>query len=187
MKNNKFILLVTSSNRFSFVFIVVFMAVILTAMATGGDAFWSKLAWYMLSVLGVFTFLGGIVSHQQASESKRWPKVSATLLSARVYSKVSGSSQTYAPSVEYSFKFNGREYKGCTIDYSDTSASESWAEKAVKEIEKKSTMLMVHVNPENPEKNVLNPGVQFVHAARYVIGLAMVAIGLLYALEILIL
>jgi len=184
MKDNKYLSLVTSNNRFSFVFILIFFAVTLTAMATGDNSFWSTLAWSMFSLLGLFIFFGGIVSHQQAAESKRWPKVGAKLLSARVYTKVGGSSQEYAPSVEYAFKFHGREYKGNTIDYSDVSGSEARAKKIVKQLESQGAMLMVHVNPDNPEKNVLNPGVRFVHAARYIIGLAMIAIGLLYALEI---
>jgi len=185
MRKNKFINLVTSSTLFSFFYIMTFIVVISAALLTNGGEPWVKISWIMLSVLGVFTTLGAYVSYIEATQSNRWPAVSAKLLSAEVRSKVgSGSDQTYAPSVEYAFSFNGQDYKGNTVDYSAMSGSEAWAKKIIDVLKNKGAALTVRVNPEDPQMNVLNPGVRFVHLLRYIIGPAMIVFGLLAGLEI---
>jgi len=187
MKKGTITALVTSSTVFAFFYILAFIAVVVTAVLTDGALFWVKLSWAMLSILGVFITVTAYVSFQEARQSTRWPAVSAKLLSARVKSQMgSDSGRSYSPVVEYEFSFKGKDHTGNTIDYSGQSGSQAWAEKVLNELKSKGIALTVHVNPDNPEMNVLNPGVRFVHMLRYIVGPAMFVIGLLAALDILI-
>jgi hypothetical protein len=177
MTKNKFIHLVTSNNIFAFFYILTFIFVIVMAFTNGG-AFWVKLAWLMLALLGVFISITAFVSHAEARRSIRWPTVPARLINAGVRKSI-GSDETYAPEVEYEFKFNGEKYRGNTIDYSASSRSETAAQKVIQKIKNKGVALTVHVNPQDPQRNVLNPGVQLVHYLRYLIGPAMFVFGML--------
>ena len=185
MNENKLITLVTKNALFAMGYIVIFIGVAFTAMITGGNPFWVKASWSMLSLLGIFVSIGAYVSHQEASQSKRWPTVSAKLLSTRVSSGLAtGNQHTYSPVAEYEFSYMGKKYRGNTIDYSAASGSQAWAQKVIDQLQQRGIALVVSVNPENPEMNVLNPGVRLVHYMRYLIGPAMIVIGLLGVQEI---
>ncbi len=187
MTGNKFINLVTKNSLFVFIYIVSFTAVGLTAIMTDGNPFWVKLSWAMLSILGVFVSLGAYFSHQEASQSNKWPTVSAKILMTKVMSGIAtGNQHTYSPLVEYEFSYLGKKFKGNTIDYSAVSGSKAWAEKVVTELQQRGGTLTVSVNPDNPEMNVLNPGIRLVHYLRYLIGPAMIVIGILGIQEIII-
>ena len=185
MNENKFVTLVTKNSLFVLVYILTFTAVGLTAVMTDGNPFWLKATWLMLSLLGVFVSIGAYVSYQEASQSKHWPTTSAKLLSTRVSSGLATANQhTYSPIVEYEFSFMGKKYKGNTIDYSAMSGSRAWAEKVIKQLQQRGIALLVSVNPQNPQMNVLNPGIRLVHYLRYLIGPAMIVIGILGVMEI---
>ena len=187
MKKNKVIALVTSSTPFAFFYILAFIVVIATAIFTSGEPLWVKLSWGMLAMLGVFISLTAYVSFIEARQSRRWPATTARLLSASVHESIgSGSGNLYRPVVEYAFSHNGRDYKGTTIDYSGQSGSEAWAKKVISKLESKGHGLKVHVNPDDPETNVLNPGIRLVHLLRFIIGPAMVVFGVLAAFDVIV-
>ena len=183
MTNNKFIQLVTSSTIFAFFYILAFIIVVVMGFSNG-HVFWVKLGWLMLALLGVFITLTAFVSHAEARESTRWPTVPARLISARVRTSIGSSDDnTYTPEVEYEFTYNGKPYRGNTIDYSASSISESGANKVIQKIKDRGIALTVHVNPQDPQRNVLYPGVRLVHYLRYLIGPAMFIFGMLALLD----
>jgi len=180
-----FIRLVTSSQIFAFFFILAFLLVIIAAVLTENNSLFVKLGWSMLALLGVFITITAFVSHAEARQSKRWPKVSAKLLSTGIRSSLgSGDGSNYTPVASYEYSYLGNDYTGSTIDFSASSGSENWAKKVIQQLEDKGIALTANVNPQNPEMSVLNPGVRLVHYLRYLIGPAMVIIGVLAALDI---
>ncbi len=188
MSENKLVTLVTKNPLFVLVYIVLFTAVGFTAVMTDGAPFWVNTSWMMLSLLGVFVSIGAYVSHQEASQSNKWPTVSATLLSTRVASGMAtGNKQTYSPVAEYEFSYLGKKYKGDTIDYSAVSGSKAWANKVISQLQQQGVALVVSVNPDNPQMSVLHPGVRLVHYLRYIIGPAMIVTGILGVLGVILL
>lgn len=180
MNINKLISMVTKNTAFVFGYILSFSIVVIITLLTWENMFWLILTWVMLSILGVFVTLGAYVSYIEASQSIRWPTVSAKLLSSRVSSGIgTGNKHTYRPIVEYEFSYLGKQYKGNTIDYSGRSGSKSWAKKVITDLQQKGIALRVSVNPDDPQMNVLKPGIRLVHYLRYIIGPAMIVTGIM--------
>jgi len=176
--SDDFIKIATGRSKYSTYFLLIFMCVAPAAVFTKIELL-DHIAWIMLIILGVFIFITGIVTRQEASDSRNWPKIEVKFLSTSLKSMSSNSGgRIYAPDIKCKFNIGNSEYKGTEYDLSASYGSRSQAEDKIALIKQKKS-LFVHYKPSAPEVNVINPGIHFSHYIRIVVGVCTVVIPLL--------
>lgn len=181
--NNKFIKLITSDNRFAFIYIAILFFVGYMAVFKNAGYFWEATGWTMSSFLGVIITITAYTSSIQAIESRRWPQRTAKLISTKIsHGRSSSDGFVYSPEVEYEYTFEGNKYNGNQIDFSAMSSSEAWAQKIIDKIRKNGETIVIYVNPEDPGISVINPGIRLVHLLRFIVGPAITIFSILFGL-----
>lgn len=176
--SDDFIKIATGRSKYSTYFLLIFMCVAPAAVFTQIELL-DQIAWIMLIILGVFIFITGIVTRQEAKDSNNWPKIEVKLLGTSLKSISSSSGgRSYAPDIRCKFIVGGSEYKGTEYDLSASYGSKSQAEDKIALIKQKKP-LFVYYKPSAPEINVINPGVRFSHYIRIVFGICTVVTPLL--------
>jgi hypothetical protein len=184
--SSKLIRLVTRSSAFAGIYLFSFFGVIACIFYTKGEPFWVKTGWAMFALLGVFVTVTGAVSFMQAYRSRYWPRAGATLTKAWVdESRLHDNRVVYSPMVEYEYTVGAKHYQGDCIDFSARSGSRRWAQRVLDSIGACGRLIQVHYSPDDPAVSVIDPGVRFVHLLRFLIGPAIVLVGMLSALGIL--
>ena len=113
---------------------------------------------------------------------KRWQKTTAKILKKEVVKKTlsSASRARYKPSIEYSYFYDLKEYKGERIFLVEFLKGErgflySAAEKFLAKINPETE---IYVNPENPEESVIFCDGIFLYVMMYVMGFMSLLVGL---------
>lgn len=172
---DKFLAIATGRSHYSTWFLVIFMVVAPASMFT--EYVWlDTLGWSMTIILGIFILITGIVSIQEGLQSFHWPQATVKLKSATLLSH-SGSKGgvSYSPKINCSFVINGHEYEGTEYDFSASYTSKEKAQKKVVKV-KNMLPLLIHYKPENPNINVIHPGVHFVAYVRLLVGIGGISI-----------
>lgn len=179
-----FLKIATGRHRAATYFLLVFMVVAPTAFFTD-SVYLDWFAWLMLAILGLFVSITGWVTLQEAIDSFSWPQVEAELTSVSI-SRRSGSSgggHVYAAKIQCRFEVEGVEYWGTEYDWSASAGSRASAERVKSEVEAMQP-LVIRYKPQDPQINVINPGVRLVHFLRIVLGLAMMIVPMLIEMKI---
>lgn len=172
----------TGRSIYATYFLIVFMIIAPAAVFT--DYTWlDAIGWAMTIILGFFIFVTGVVTWQEGKESFRWPRVKAKLTSTGLKQhRGSKGGVSYGPRISCSFNLAGKEYKGTEYDFSESYGSKTNAEEKVAQIKiqaERYGYLLLHYKPDDPNINVIHPGIHFVVYLRLLLGLAAMAISAL--------
>ena len=183
--NNKYIKFIISNNWFAFFYIVAFFFVGYMAIFKKAGDSWVLVGWSMLSILGIIITITAYTTLTQALESKSWPQSIAKITKATVTEgRTTDNGQVHTPEVEYEYSFEGKHYKGCQVDFSSMSSTEKWAQGVIDKITKNGINITVFVNPYDPSVSVIFPGARLVHLLRFIVGPAMIIVGILFGLKL---
>jgi len=174
---NFFMKLALGRSGYSTVFLLIFMVVAPSAVFTS-YTWLDHVAWATLIILGLFIFITGMVTFNEAVASHRWPSAPAKLKSASLRWRTSNGSRRYSPSITCTFTVKGIEYSGTEFDFSAAYTSKEKAKEKVSQVKSKSE-LWLYYKPGDPSVNVIHPGVHLVQYIRLIIGLAVMVISAL--------
>ncbi len=121
---------------------------------------WGFIAFGIAMLAGAaFAGVRAIKSFRMALASRHWPIASGTIIDAHIdVSKSSEHGEHYSPSVTYSYKVRGYEYKGRRFSFDDTeSMFRSAAEDAIDGFAP-GVAVAVYYDPRAPKNCVLQPG-----------------------------
>lgn len=167
-------------NHYATLFLVAYMVVAPTAFFT--DYIWlDYVCWVMTIILGLFIFITGWVTLQDAKQSHQWPVAQGKWLSGSLRQHSSNGSIKYAPNIRVAFKVAANEYEGTQYDFSASYERKELAQKKLEEV-KNMHPLWVRYKPDDPTTNVIHPGVHLVHIIRLILGLAAMVIPILVLL-----
>lgn len=179
---NKFLKIATGRTHHATFFLLVLMCVLPTAFFT--DWKWlDHIAWLMLIILGVLIFITGLSTLSDGRQSKYWPTAWAYNIHCSLNYRTSNGTKRYTPNIKCAFKVDNTEYTGTLYDFSSEYVSKEVAQQKIDEIKAKSE-LYIYYKPTDPEINVINPGIRFVHFLRILCGLATVILASLFWLGI---
>ena len=136
-----------------------------------------QLAFSMLIVIGLFIFITGWVTFNEAKASHHWPSVKSELDWIGLKSHRSSNSTSYAPDIRCFFDVKGVIYQGTEYDFGANFTSKSKAEAKKKEVEEMSP-LVIRYKPNDPSINVIYPGVHLVHFVRLLMGPIVMGVSL---------
>ena len=115
-------------------------------------------------VVGCFASFFGVSGLYKAIASSRWPEAPGVILESNVvYQKSnSGSSgSTYKAEVFYEFRVRSVAYNGNTVAYGDFGSSDPARARRIVNAYPRRKSVQVSYSPDNPEVNVLEPGLKF--------------------------
>lgn len=135
----------------------------------------------MLSIfvlLGGFFTVQGVIDWRRAAESASWPTVSGTVTKSVVTSHSSthkGSTTTsYHAHIEFDYQVDGTTRHGNRRTYKVMGSSEAAAREAVAAYPV-GRAVTVSVDPEDPDRAVLEPGQDWANAIPIAVGLFAIA------------
>lgn len=164
-------------NHYATLFLIVFMVVAPSAIFT--DYKWlDYVGWLMTIVLGLFVFITGCVTLNDAKQSHQWPMAQGKWLSGSLSQHSSNGSIKYAPNIRIQFKVAEKVYDGTQYDFSASYGRKELAQKKLEEV-KNMHPLWVRYKPNDPTINVIHPGVHFVHSIRLIFGVIAMIIPIL--------
>jgi len=134
-----------------------------------------NIALIFVAIFGLFIIIAAFVSSSDANESLSWPRINAELDICKVSTHSVGQigSESYYPTVTYSFTVNNKKYSGKRYSLGDRTYSRLAAEKIINSILLNKENFEISYNPEDPSINVVKPGVNEVHLVRALTGLAV--------------
>jgi len=134
-----------------------------------------NVALVFVSIFGVFIIISALFSTNEAIESLSWPKVNAELGVCKVSTHSVGNigSESYYPTIQYSFDVDGKTYHGNNYSWGERTYSRSIVEKIINNIQSNKDNFRISYNPNNPTMSVLRPGINEVHYVRALVGLAV--------------
>ncbi len=135
----------------------------------------------LVCILGVFIMISAVVSTSEAVESLKWPKVNAKLGISKVSTHSVGNigSESYYPTVQYSFEIDGQNYSGNTYTLGERTYSRPAVEKIIQTVQSHKDTLAISYNPTDPSINVVKPGINGVHYIRALVGISITGITIL--------
>ena len=144
----------------------------------------TKLVAEIFLVIGVL--LGGFLLWQliKGMKAKNWPTAPGKVVNSRVTRSVSQDSDgdrstTYGAEINYRYEVDGYEYSGDRRSFADYSSSNRRrAEKIVLRFAP-GTDVDVYYRPDDPEKSVLEPGINLVSVLFLLLPVIFVVIGVL--------
>ena len=150
----------------------------------------TKLVAEIFLIVGVL--LGGFLLWQliKGMKAKNWPTAQGRVIDSRVSTSVSydddgDRSTTYGAEISYSYDIDGYEYRGNRRSFADYSSSNRRrAEKIIARFAP-GVDVPVYYNPEDPEKSVLEPGINVVSVLFLLLPGIFLVIGVLGLLGVL--
>ena len=119
---------------------------------------------YIIIVVGfIFVGVGSLIfvsnslpAFQKKFASKSWVQVQATVILSKVKSHTDDDGTTYRPYIAYTYRFNGKKYRG--DQYSFFSVSSSGREKKAQIVKQypKGRTFTLYIDPKNPSESVIN-------------------------------
>jgi len=160
---------------YTVLFSLVTVASILSALYLE-STFSINLALIFVSIFGVFIMVSALASSTEAVESLSWPKTKAILGICKVSTHSVGNigSESYYPTIQYSFVVNDKTYHGRNYILGDRTYSRLAVEKIIDNVNLNKDDFEVSYNPSDPSLNVIKPGVNEVHYVRGLVGLAVI-------------
>lgn len=135
-------------------------------------------------IVGVL--LGGFLLWQliKGMRAKNWPTVQGKVVNSRVTTSVSRDSDgdlstTYGAEIDYRYEVDGYEYSGDRRSFADYSSSNKRrAEKIVARFASGADV-PVYYSPDDPQKSVLEPGINLVSVLFLLLPGIFVVVGVL--------
>ncbi|MRS02716.1 DUF3592 domain-containing protein [bacterium] len=133
---------------------------------------------------GLFLIVSAILQNSKAKKATEWPTVQGVVedsqLSIRHGRSSSGTTSTqYRPKVTYQYQVNGQSISNDSIAFGDGNMSRKKAEEKLAEYPK-GAMVMVHYDPEDSAKSVLETKANS-FVTNLVIGILTLIIGVVIA------
>jgi len=167
-------------------FVLLYVPIVWWAVLSGKPIA-IQTTWIMTFFLGIIIVIVGIVTSIEALQSSSWSKAKAKLTECKVKRISDTGGSTYAPSVSYQFRVGDRQYIGSSYDFSDISGSRIGANRKIeflKERLDREDCIDIYYGPDQPELNVIFPGVHPIHGVRLVFGLVLITLSLPTLLEV---
>jgi hypothetical protein len=146
--------------------------------------------WFLRIFLSIFLIVGigmivfGVSNIRTAKDSETWPSKEGVILKSKISVNTSDDGTTYGADVSYEFRVGDMKYKGDKVTISEVSTSNrSRAKKIVKRY-RKGSEVPVFYDPNDPERNVLEPGLSGGSWLLPGIGLAFLIIPLIILITI---
>jgi len=140
-----------------------------------------KAKWLLRGFLSLFILVGlmmcvfGVLNVIMAKESENWESVEGTITSSEI-STSHGESTTYGADVSYRFVVDDTVYKGDKVRLSEVSTSNYGRAQKIVEKYPIEAVVKVFYDPNDPESNVLEPGLSGGSILLAVLGLAFLVI-----------
>lgn len=162
-------------------FILIYVPIIWWAVLSGNPMA-IKAVWIMTLFLGIVIFIVGIVTSMEAWQSPSWSRTKAKLTECFVKKISDSEGSSYAPGVVYQFRVGDRHYYGSSYDFSDFFSSRIAANQKIESLQEsvdQEGYIDIYYKPDEPDLNVIYPGVHPIHGIRLIFGLALIGIPLL--------
>ncbi len=111
----------------------------------------------LFAIIGLLGIIWCLVIISRSIDSERWPRIDCTILDSGVQ-QVVGEFQEYRAIIRYSYTVNGVAYEGNTVRLGRSSIWKSAADTLAKRYPKGS-VARLSIDPNNPQRSVLVPGV----------------------------
>lgn len=117
-------------------------------------------------VLGAGIIVAGLLAGQRSHRSRKWPTTEGTVIASGIVRESSSSSSStistnqsvYKPEVAYEYEINGERYVSNKIELLDISTNNRGRAESIQRRYTVGDTVRVHVDPNNPERAVLQPG-----------------------------
>ena len=115
----------------------------------------------LIMAVGILSWGGVLVA--EARESAAWPTTPGTITEAKVATRhaTTGNNApriTYVPSVRYTYRVDGAPYQGNRIQIVSRSFDNRGKADVRVDRYRRNKAVVVHYDPENPNRSVLQPG-----------------------------
>ncbi|MCE2573436.1 DUF3592 domain-containing protein [Motilimonas eburnea] len=177
MKYQLLIKIATGRSIYSTYFLLIFMFIAPAAVFTSHQVL-DVIAWIMLITLGVFIFITGVVTFQEAIASKNWPSSQAYNVKYSLKCTSNKGAKSYIPAIKCNFTVDGTEYSGTEYDFSASYTSKVKADAKLDSVKSRSSVL-IYYKPSDPSINVINPGLNATPFIRIVLGVLMIIVPIL--------
>ncbi len=130
---------------------------------------------FLIAGIQVFFWLS-LAPTLRSLAARNWPQAPCTIVSSRVIEHPGDDGSTYEISIQYEYEFEGRAYTSSRYSFFDIASSGRSGKERVVARYPPGSRTTCYVDPQNPERAVLDPGLR-PEAAFGLIGMPFVLVG----------